>query len=193
MPVNMTKQAVTHGTLGEPLVALLGDAEAALAAWYADPLPRGTARLLHEMARRERQARLCRGESCFHLELLQLVCCYWLDSGAGLAYRQLVSLAHDAAGQALLELVYGQLLISRKLHAAHSHLEHGFALAAQGLESVDYITLVRRHEQLAWLPLGDAPATPAPLAVLLREAAVIARLTGGRRIPPVHAHHDTVG
>ncbi len=182
-----------ESTLSEPLVALLGAAQPALAIWYADPLPPPKARLLQEMARRERQACLCRGEPCFRLELLQLVCRYWLDAGAGQTYRQLVSLPRDAAGQALLELVYGQLLISRRLNPARWHLERGFALAARVLGSADYFTLVRRHERLGWLPLGDTPAAPATLQALLNEAGVIAQLAESQRTLHAQTHCDTVG
>ncbi len=187
------KQTVTDFDSIGPLAALLNGARTALAAWYADPLPLREARLLHEMARRKRQACLRRGESCFRLELLQLVCRYWLEANAGVAYRQLASLARDDAEHALLELVYGQLLISRKLQTARRHLERGFSLAAQRLDSADYFALVRRHEQLDWLHLTQLPARPLPLQTLLNEAAVIARLAGGQRSTHVRTHNDTVG
>jgi hypothetical protein len=187
------KQAVRDFDTGIVPAALVDDADPALAAWYADPLSPYQARLLDELARRRRQAGLCRGESCFRLELLSLVCHYWLASGAELKYRQLATLPLDDAGRALLELVYGQLLISRKLQAARRHLERGFALAAGQLASADYFVLVRRHEQLGWLALGERAAPPASLQALLTEAAVIAQLAQGQRPLPLRAHHDTVG
>jgi hypothetical protein len=193
MLVTRAKQAVTDFGISGPLAALLGEAQPALAAWYADPLPHQQARMLLEMARCKRQACLCRGESCFRLEVLQLVCRYWLDSNAELEYRQLASLAMEEAEQALLELVYGQLLISRKLQAAHRHLERGFSLAAQRLDSADYFALVRRHERLGWLHLTQIPARPVPLQPLLNEAAVIARLTESQRATHARTHYDTVG
>jgi hypothetical protein len=189
-----SKQTVTDFTSGSPLAALLDGKGLELAAWYADPLPLGEARLLHEMAGRMRPACLRRGESCFRLEVLQLVCRYWLEmDDAGLVYRQLASLARCDAEHALLELVYGQLLISRKLPAARRHLECGFSLGARWLNSADYFALVRRHEQLGWLPLMETPARPAPLRILLNEAAVIAQLAGSHRSTSVRSHYDTVG
>jgi hypothetical protein len=188
-----TRRAVAAIDRRTPLAALLLDAEPALAAWYAEPLAPRPARMLLEMARRKRQACLCRGESCFRLEVLQLVCHYWLNSNAELQYRQLASLATDDAGRSLLELVYGQLLISSKLQAARRHLDRGFSLAASRLDPADYFALLRRHERLGWLHLMESPARPAPLQALLNEAAVIAQLAGGRRRTPARMHYDTVG
>jgi hypothetical protein len=187
------KQTVTDFAGRGPWAMLLDGTGLELAAWYADPLPLREVRMLHELAVRMRQACLRRGESCFRLEVLQLVCRYWLEMNAGLAYRQLASLARCDAEHALLELVYGQLLISRKLQAASWHLEYGFSLGARRLDSADYFTLVRRHERLGWLQLTETPAQPAPLQTLLNEAAVIAQLSGSHRSAPVRAHYDTVG
>ncbi len=187
------KQTVRDLDGGTAPAALLDDVEPALAAWYADPLSPYQARLLDETARHRRQTGLCRGESCFRLELLSLVCHYWLESGAELKYLQLASLPLDDAGRALLELVYGQLLISRKLQAARPHLERGFALAARHLASPDYFVLLRRHERLDRLPLGNTAARPAPLQALLNEAGVIAQLAGRQRNLHAQTHCDTVG
>ena len=190
---NKAKQTVANTASGSPLAALLVGGGLELVAWYADPPPRRTARMLHALAGRRRQTRLRRGESCFQLEILRLVCRYWLETDAQLAYRQLAALDRCEAEYALLELVYGQLLISRKLQVARQHLECGFALGARILDSADYFVLLKRHEQLGWLSLGETPAPPAPLQTLLNEAMVIAQLAGNHHSRPVRAHYDTVG
>ena len=95
--------------------------------------------------------------------------------------------------RALLELVYGQLLMGRKLSPAGEHLARGFRLAVPWLSSAGYFELVRRHERLDCLRLTDTPAPPQGLAALLAEAAVVQRLqTGGRGRRP-NEHRDTVG
>jgi hypothetical protein len=93
----------------------------------------------------------------------------------------------------LLELVYGQLLISRKLQPATIHLEQGFMRAACYLDSGDYLRLLRRHELLGYLVLTDTPADPQPLDALLSEAAVIRRLRENTGRRNENDHHDTVG
>lgn len=193
MKVGETKQVVTGCDRVAAPAALLADTGPALEAWYADPLSRAEARRLQEAARCQRRERLCRGKSCFRLELLELVCHCWLDRDAALKYGQLAALPLDDAGRALLELVYGQLLISRKLQAARPHLERGFALAARHLASPDYFVLLGRHERLDRLPLGNTAARPAPLQALLNEAGVIAQLTERQRTLHAQTHCDTVG
>lgn len=174
-----------------PAQGLLADRPLCLADWYGDPLRRAHARELLQLAERALQLRLRRCESCFPLHLLLLICSHWLGADSGLQYRQLGATAGD--GRALLELVYGQLLISRKLRRGMAHLERGFGLAARRLESDDYFRLLRRHEALLDLPLGEAPFPPQPLARLLAEAAVIRCLRGSGACRYDAAHRDTIG
>ena len=148
---------------------------------------------LLSVCQQELQTRLCNGGSCFALHVLQLVCRFQRQANVELAYQQLRTSAQDASEQALLELVYGQLLASRKKTGAHQHLADGFALAAAVLSSTEYFQLVRRHELLGWLVLSDAASVPQPLDALLAEAAVIKKLQGDAGLPHSLAHRDTLG
>jgi hypothetical protein len=178
---------------GQPAADLLRPQRPSLAAWYAGPLTAGALSRLQRAAEAGLRAWLCRGSSSFRPQLLQLVCQYLAGTDIQAGYRQLLASSHDARDTALLELVYGQLLISRKLQPATVHLERGFVQAARYLDSADYFRLVRRHELLGYLVLREDPAPAHPLETLLSEAAVIKRLCAhtGRRNG--NAHHDTVG
>jgi len=178
---------------GHPAADLLRPQQASLAAWYAGPLAAGTLTDLQQAAASGLQSRLCQGGSSFQPQLLQLVCRFLDGMEIEPGYRQLRATLHDKREMALLELVVGQLLISRKLQPATRHLEQGFRQAAGYLESGDYFRLVRRHELLGYLVLGERPAMPQPLDVLLSEAAVIRRLRGDAGQRSEYAHHDTVG
>ena len=176
-----------------PATALLGELPTSLAHWYGDPLTHASAGALLQVAEQVLQSRLCGGGLCFPVHLLQLICRCWQGAATGLHYRQLAATTGDTLESALLELVYGQLLISRKLRRATAHLEQGFAHAARQLESADYFRLVWRHEALGNLVLGEAPCPPQALDALLAEAAVIRRLRGPERYRHDHAHRDTLG
>lgn len=164
-----------------------------LVAWYADPLAQDVAADLHASAEQVLQARLRAGESCYQLRVLQLVCRFWLADTSALEYQRLLAAAAGARDQALLELVYGQLLASCKYRQAHRHLERGFSLAVPQLDSTDYFRLVRRHELLGYLCMSDTPSLPQSLDALLAEAAVIRRLQEGSSRQHRCAHLDTVG
>lgn len=177
-----------------PATALLGGRPVSLADWYGDPLSSAGAGALLREAERALHTRLRRGGSCFPLHLLQLICRHWLGADAGLYYRQLAATIADSRETALLELSYGQLLISRRLRRAMAHLEKGFGLAVHQLGAAEYFRVVRRHEALGCLRLGDAPYPPQPLDSLLVEAAVIRCLRGKTLHRTDHAQHrDTLG
>ena len=154
---------------------------------------RAAAADLHASCEQALQSRLRDGAPCFQLRVLQLVCHFWLTQAITLEYERLQVSATGSDAQALLELVYGQLLFSCKYRQAHRHLERGFSLAAPLLGAADYFQLVRRHELLGYLSRSDTPSLPQPLDALLAEAAVIRRLQQGvgRQYPC--AHLDTVG
>jgi hypothetical protein len=156
-------------------------------------LSRDKAARLQVAAQRELQTRLCAGSPCFQLHVLQFVCQFRDQSNVGLVYEKLLATVQDNFERALLELVYGQLLISRKRADAHQHLAGGFALAVGHLASADYFRLVRQHELLSYLPLSETPSVPQELESLLEEAAVIRLLRAAECRPYGLAHLDTVG
>jgi hypothetical protein len=125
--------------------------------------------------------------------VLQLVCHFQGRGDVGLEYEKLQAATGDRVERALLELVFGQLLLSRKQAGAHQHLADGFALAVDYLASADYFGLLRQHELLACLPLSETPSVPRDLKSLLAEAGVIKQLQAGECIHYRQAHNDTVG
>jgi hypothetical protein len=178
---------------GHPAAGLLCPQRPSLAGWYAGPATGGELGRLQQAAEAGLRVRLCEGRSSFRPQLLRLVCRHLAGTDIEPGYRHLLASVHDARDSALLELVYGQLLISCKLQPAMVHLERGFLRAAGYLGSADYFRLVRRHELLGYLVLGENPAGPQPLDALLSEAAVIRRLRANDGRLFGKAHHDTVG
>ena len=187
------KQSVTEPRHGCVAARLLRQKSPLLSAWYANPLSPDTVAGLQAALQRELQARLCSGAPCFQCHVLQLVCHFQEQVDASFEYEELQTAASNMLEQALLELVYGQLLMSCKQTGASKHLADGFTLAAGELASVDYFQLVKQHELLAFLPLSDTPSLPQDLEPLLAEAGVIKQLRDSDckqyRLP----HLDTVG
>lgn len=151
-----------------------------LADWYATPLPEPVARALLEQAGQQRQSALKTGRSAWVPRLIELIAGWWCGQDLGMHHASLSAGCRERHEQALLELVTGQLLISRRLAAAHAHLQRGFALAAPLLPAQDYFTVLKRHGLLEYLPLRASAGAPLTLDELLTEAAVIRRLQGGR-------------
>jgi hypothetical protein len=192
MPIFVVKQAFfAAGT--DLQEGLLETTQPSLTGWYADPIAASAAQTLLVAAQRQLQSRLRHAEQRFPLHLLRMICHYWTRSDSLLEYQQLSALAGEDRERALQQLVYGQLLISRKRLAARQHLARGFSLAARYLDTPDYFLMVRRHELLACLPVSGMPAMPQDLHALLTEAAVIRRLQKGEHRAHMHMHHDTLG
>lgn len=164
-----------------------------LSAWYADPLDTEVAGDLLARAEAGQQACLRAGESCFRLRILAIICHAWLGSDPEIRYEALAVLAGDSYERALLELVQGQLLASRKLTGTVEHLGSGFRLAVPHLEPGEYFSLLRRHELLGSLLYSAKSSAPQGLASLLNEAAVISKLRSEERMVSTYSHQDTVG
>lgn len=174
---------------------VLPDAELPPAGWYAQPLAPSAAAGLHQEARRAVQRALAGGAvrgQPLAPRLVELIAGFWLDRAVALDHRSLI-MTHPPESAALVELVYGQLLISRKRAGAFAHLDRGFALLARHLAPSDYLTLLRRHDWLRALPLREEPSVPQTLAELLTEARVIRRLEPAGRRPGDSPHEDTLG
>jgi hypothetical protein len=175
-----------------PVEHLLATRQPSLAFWYGEPLGADAAALLQRRAQTELQSRLCGNRPVFPLHVLQLVCGFWRHTNSIPCYAALAG-ARSRRERALLELVQGQLLASRKLYPAGLHLAHGFALAAPWLAAAEYFELLRRHQMLAGLRLTESPAPAQVLAELLSEAKVSRRLRDGERPCRTDRHRDTVG
>ena len=181
------------GGAGPAIARLLDIQPPSLSAWYGDPVSTDAAQALALLAEHELRARLCAGGACFQLHVLLLICRFWLQGGSELDYEQLAAATGNERELALLELVYGQLLTSRKYRQARRHLDRGFSLAVDYLDPSGYFRLLRRHELLGYLALSSKPAPPLGLEPLLREAGVIKTLQADASRPHECLHQDTVG
>jgi hypothetical protein len=174
-------------------VVLLEALPAPLSAWYGNPMTMEFAGQLLSHARIRQQERLRAGATGFQLQLLKALCHHWLGTGPDSGFAELKALAARGHERALLQLVRGQLLASRKASGALACLAAGFREAAPMLDTAEYFALVRQHELLAYLPYSNEPATAKILDELLAEAAVIKQLRSGQPNMPACLHQDTVG
>jgi hypothetical protein len=180
-----TLQAVSH--------ALLDNEQAALADWYAAPMVVRQAEAMQVVAQRAIQHSLRTGTCGYQARVLAMICHWWLRPELQPEYEELQQIAGSIHQRALVQLVYGQLLASRKLEPARDQLGLGFRLAAALLTSAEYFRLLRRHEMLGMLTYGRTPAVAQDLPALLAEAAVIERLRRGNRTEFAARHTDTLG
>ena len=191
MKSGSVNQPVTVVLPQGPLAGLLAGADYALTDWYATPLSAKAAGFLLSATQRAIQLQLRSGVSSGPLQVLLQICRFWQEEPRGSPAMSWQQPAQSAREAALQELVHGQLLASRKLHPALTHLARGFRHAAPLLETADYFRLLREHELLAGLPFSDTPVAAADLPALLHEAAVTRRLQHGDRRPPPWPHLDT--
>lgn len=180
----------------DPSQLLSSAATLPLAGWYAQPLTAAAAAALQAEAARQVQSILTEGTAPASTRLpaarlAELIAGFWLNRAVALDYRSLIA-TYPPQSSALIELVYGQLLISCKLKGAFDHLARGFALAVPRLAPADYFVLLRRHELLRALSLHEQPSPAQTLADLLTEARVIRRLQPAGR-PGGGKHDDTTG
>ena len=163
--------------------------------WYADPITISAAGNLQRRARQALQHGYAHGEDCFAARLQEIAASFWLARSIEANYQSLAATSTDEHQHALIDLVFGQLLISRKLAGSLRYLDAGFSRAANLLKPADYFRVLKRHELLRHLVLGRQPAAAQDLASLLDEARIIARLSGisATSGPCQHSPDDTVG
>ena len=168
-----------------------------LAAWHANPCTEEQASRLLGQAREAQQRAYSRGAQCFECRIEEMIGLFWCRRPIDACFLNLRKTAPDEGSSALVELVYGQLLMSCKLDRAMEHLTAGFTRATPYLAAADYFALLRRHTLLAHLPLSGTPSPPLDLDSLLREAGVIRVFkSSSRRRPGGHPGgdpHDTTG
>ena len=165
-----------------------------LAVWMADPVSQEPAlRNLGQIQKCMRSGSLDE-KTAFALRLGEIIMRFWAGKDIDAGYKNLFALLGRPREQSILELCVGQLLITRKLSQAWTHLDRGFQLAAHLLEPEDYFIVLKRHELLRQLPLSLMVSEPVGLEALLNEARVIASLRGrGSRQGNVSpTHQDTV-
>lgn len=167
--------------------------EPPLAGWYAAPLAPSVAAQLQSQARQTQQQLLASQGNLFAPRLADLIAGYWQGRVIDLDYQSLLATVPPGQ-QALVELVYGQLLISQKLSGAREHLKRGFTLATPLLKPAEYFAVLRCHELLGSLVLTERPAVAQTLPSLLNEARVIKQLQpAGGRARHSHRDDDTLG
>jgi hypothetical protein len=172
---------------------LLDGGLAGLADWYATPMAPRQVDVLLPVVEHAVQQRLRAGACCFEARLLGLICRWWQQREVQTTCEELRQTAASPHQLALLHLIYGQLLASRKLEPAMEWLASGFRYAAGLVTSAEYFRLLRRHEVLGRLTFGTSPAAAQDLPALLAESAVIERLQRGTRAGYTHGHLDTLG
>jgi hypothetical protein len=144
--------------------------------------------------RMERRLRHGGGTLCCRLQLLRAKFWQGIDISGDIEGLQPIA-ARSAHGRALFELLYGQLLLSRRLAGGLLHLNRGFDLSRNLLTASDYFTVMNRHRLLHQLPLSDSPSQAETLETMLISARVIERMKRGdiRRGGYSHDPKDTYG
>lgn len=167
-----------------------------LGRWYADPLSAEQARQRLSLCEKKVKERKRHGGGTLFCALQIMMARFWLGEAIDDDYQLLRPVAERSAhGEALLELVCGQLLVSRRLASGLPHLEYGFRRAANLFTAGDYLEVMNRHRLLRQLPLSDAPAQAEPLEALLTAARVIERMRQTTATRPAYRHDpkDTYG
>jgi len=167
-----------------------------LGRWYADPLSSDEARQLLEQTEQREEKRKRHCGNTLTCKLQRMVALFWLGEEVNAYYQILRPLAaRSPHGHALLELIYGQLLLSSHLKEGLMHLEQGFRLAAKLFTARDYLDVMNRHRLLRQLPLSDTPTHADPLSAMLTSAKVIERMKQpeNKRQPYFHDPKDTYG
>ncbi len=167
--------------------------ELALKDWHADPQSREQAQSLLTEVQEQRRRAAHAGEACPQCGVWELIAHFWLGRNVQPEFENLVKVTAEADRKALVQLVYGQLLLSRKLSGADDYLQRGFLLATPFLEAGAYFQVMKRHALLTTLPLSHQPAPPASLQTLETEARVIQKFRGQTRPPQSGDGKDTLG
>jgi hypothetical protein len=167
-----------------------------LGRWYADPMTPEAARQLLAHSETQENRRKRHGGSTLCCQLQRMVALFWLEHDIHDTYLMLrPAAARSAHGRILLELTYGQLLLSRRLRGGVTHLESGFRLAANLFAAGDYLAVMNRHRLLRQLPLSETAVAAEPLQALLTAARVIERMRQPDASRPAYRHDpkDTYG
>ncbi len=173
---------------------LVAQPAASLSDWYADPMHYDQARYVQMVVQQALQLAYSRGQTGVGLQLLDIITRYSLSRPVEHLVASLSATLQTPGQLALLNLVYGQLLASRKQPSAMRWLEAGFRLAADLLDAEAYFDLLRRHALLRHLHSGPGTAETHSLESLLTEARVIQQLDrSGTRPRVVGRSADTLG
>lgn len=167
-----------------------------LARWYAEPLSHTEAESLFKLSEKREQEKLKRNGRAYLSPLLKLIALHWLGEPTEGHYHYLSSKTNMSVhAEVLKPLIYGQLLMSKKLEGAMEHLDQAFHQARLLLRPEDYFVLMKRHQVLGNIPLSETAGEGETLEGLLKTGGVIGRLeeTRGERPRFSHDPNDTYG
>lgn len=178
----------------EILQLLLSHEPAPLGNWYAVSLTRLQSEAWLARVHRHMQMLYAAGQAGFEARVAGFIARFRGGCDVEADYRNLFALAAGGRERALLELCYGQLLLSCRCDSAWRHLDRGFELAAHLLDAEEYFSVLKRHDLLRILPLSPVPVCARELETLLTEARVIQKLDDRRfRVEYFSSEHrDTV-
>lgn len=144
-----------------------------LSAWYAQPLEFDDAKNKYDELQLLRKS-----DSSSPHRIEEIILRYWMSRDIEGDIKNYTATCHSETGQALITMIYGQLLMSQKRIGAMDYLNEGFRLASSFFQGASYFDVMRRHEQLGFIVLSPRPAKAMLLEDLLREAAIIKKLRG---------------
>lgn len=164
-----------------------------LAHWYANPLNEAEAVVLLARATQQQPGGGSRRRSLLARRLQGVVARYWLGQPVEDELALLRSYARPSRRARLaIDLIEGQLLMSRRLARALALLEGVFDQGHHLLDAEGYLIVFRRLSLLRQIPLSPTALPPLTLHELEQLSRVISRLDG-RRHTPRHDPNDTFG
>jgi len=176
-------------------ITLLQDVPMPLNLWYGEPLTRYQTEQLTLFSRQKQKQALFNGDECLSFQLKEMIARFFMNRDINIEYSNLVKTTREDKKIALIELVFGQLLMSKKIDTAMLHLDKGFQIAQKYLNATDYFSILKRHELLGVLKLDNKPSEPKSLSSLLVEASIIKQFEtrNGSGKSYTGNPHDTLG
>jgi hypothetical protein len=157
-------------------------------------MEREEASQLLQLSQKRKQACLRRGHASIRSNLQLMIGKFWLGESMDKDYLSLQQQTRNTIrGRVLLNLIHGQLLMSKRLSGAMDSLQQGFTEGRLLFTPQDYFLVLKRHQTLAHLPLSNSPLPAESLDSLLNSARVIQLLeqSTGKRSVYSSDHKDT--
>ncbi len=165
-----------------------------LTKWYANPHNADEANRQTEIANIRLQQHYRRGVVCRLCQLQLIIASFWLgEEIKPQIERLLFQHQKHRRFKALINLVYGQLLMSQRIHDAHHYLDEGFKLASPLLTNSDYFKIHYQHQLLKLIPLEKSPLPAADLKTLVNMAEVISRFPTQQKAKYLYDPSDLYG
>jgi hypothetical protein len=147
-----------------------------LTKWYANPQSIDEARSHIIKTSQRLQQHYRRGTGCRFCQLQLSISAFWLGEDVKPQIEKLLfQHQNQRRFTALINLVYGQLLMSQRLKDARYYLDEGFKQASPLLTNSDYFKIHHQHQLLKIIPLEDKPLPATDLKTLINMAEVISK------------------